>query len=267
MTVAFICVNYNNVNYTKQFIESIRKISTDIKIVIVDNDSNENDIVELKKIHDENVEVIFSDKNVGYFRGLNLGINAIDAKNYDFVVIGNNDLYFESNFVEELKKMQVNNDILCIAPNIIRLDGIHQNPHIINKFGFKENLYRKLYYSNYYVSIVLQKFYNSLKFMINPTNRVGNEKEMIITMGYGACYILNKNFFNHFKELDAPNFLMEEEGVLANQVLSVGGKTLYFPNLIVNHHDHTSIGKIPSKKLYNFAKESYKHYKHLTYLH
>jgi hypothetical protein len=61
--------------------------------------------------------------------------------------------------------------------------------------------------------------------------------------------------------LDAPVFLMGEEGILANQVLGSNGITLYSPDLIVNHHDHTSIGKVPSKKLYKFSQDSFRFYK------
>ena len=83
---------------------------------------------------------------------------------------------------------------------------------------------------------------------------------MKIFMGYGACYVLTKNFFKHFVKLDSPVFLMGEEGVLTNQILSVNGSILYTPKLVVYHLDHSTIGKINNKKLYNFSRESYKVY-------
>lgn len=267
MKVAFICVNYNNFNFTKQFIESIKKFPQEADIIIVDNHSDEIDVAELKKINDEKIDIIFSEANVGYFKGLNLGINTLEIKDYDYIIIGNNDLYFQSNFLDVLKSKKVNDDIFVIAPNIIRPDGIHQNPHIVDKFGFIAKTYRKIYFSNYYVSVILHKTYNLFKSYLKPADRVGNDREFVITMGYGACYVLTRNFFKNFDELDAPNFLMEEEGVLANQVLSKNGKTLYVPDLVVKHNDHSSIGKVNSKKLYGFARDSYKHYiKHLKYV-
>ena len=90
-------------------------------------------------------------------------------------------------------------------------------------------------------------------------DRLGHDTEQIILMGYGACYILTLNFFQHFERLDAPNFLMGEEGVLTNQIFSKNGKTLYKPNIIVYHDDHSSIGKINGKQLYYFNKESYEY--------
>ena len=94
-----------------------------------------------------------------------------------------------------------------------------------------------------------------------PLDRVNNDIEHEILMGYGACYILTKFFFKHYRFLDAPVFLMGEEGILANQILEKNGKTIYNPSIIVYHHDHASIGKVGSKKLYEFSKQSYKYYR------
>lgn len=271
MKLVFICVNYNNFGFTQKFIESINLLhghsERDISIIIVDNKSTDNSIEELKKINKENVSVIFSDENIGYFKGLNLGIQAIDTKNYDYIMIGNNDLYFQQDFLLQLEKRKLDKEIFAIAPNIIRLDGIHQNPHIVEKFGTFAKIYRRLFFTNFYISILLQKIFNVFRSSLKPINRDGFDREQIITMGYGACYLLTRNFFLNFKELDAPNFLMGEEGVLANQIIGANGKTLYIPDLVVMHHDHSSIGKISNKKMYNFSRESYYYYlKHLKHI-
>ena len=52
MKVAFICVNYNNSNYTKEYVNSILKFKNDcsLKIIIVDNSSGKDDIDLLDKI-------------------------------------------------------------------------------------------------------------------------------------------------------------------------------------------------------------------------
>ena len=149
---------------------------------------------------------------------------------------------------------------MILAPNIIRKDGIHQNPHFVNKFTRLQNIYRSFYFSNYYISLVCQLSYNIYRYFNNTNDRREHEKEIKIFMGYGACYVLTKNFFNNFSKLDSPVFLMGEEGVLTNQILSVSGSILYTPKLIVYHLDHSSIGKLNNKKLYNFSRDSYNVY-------
>jgi len=261
MKVAFICVNYNNSNYTKEYVNSILKFKNDcsLKIIIVDNSSGKDDIDLLDKIIFQEVQIIKSNNNVGYFKGLNIGIDSLKEAEYDYVVIGNNDLTFDSNFINELSNEKFDSSIFVIAPNILKPDGSHQNPHILTKFSFIKRIYRRLYYTNYYISVVIQFIMNIIVGLRKSYDRDGNNKESVILMGYGACYILTPNFFDNFNNLDAPNFLMGEEGVLANQILSKKGQTLYKPNLIVYHHDHSSIGKLPSRKLYAFSKESYEY--------
>jgi GT2 family glycosyltransferase len=274
MKIAFICVNYNNSKVTIEYILNVLEIKQnfDVKIIIVDNASHETDILELEKfildLNNNDVVLIKSIENLGYFKGLNLGINFVDKVEYDYVVIGNNDLNFNVNFINELTNVKFDSSIFVIAPNIIKPDGSHQNPHILIKFTLIKKLYRRLYYSNYYVSVALQLIMNLKAGLSKSYDREGNDKESVILMGYGACYILTRNFFNNFNCLDAPNFLMGEEGVLANQVLSRNGQTLYKPDLIVYHHDHTSIGKLPSRSLFEYNRIAYYHFiKECTYVH
>ncbi|WP_310556237.1 glycosyltransferase [Flavobacterium sp.] len=266
MKTAFVCVNYNNSKITQDYIVNVLDIKKnyDVKIIVVDNASEENDVnglsVYINCLKNDNVILLKSNSNLGYFKGLNLGMNYLEKSEFDYFVIGNNDLIFDENFINNLKSKKIKNEVFVIAPNIIRLDGVHQNPHIVTKFSPIQNLYRKIFFSNYYIGIFVQFVYNKLRTKLVKEDRVNNDKEQEILMGYGACYILTKSFFNIFNELDAPVFLMGEEGILANQVLSGNGVTLYCPDLIVNHHDHSSIGKVPSKTLYKFSQDSFKYY-------
>ncbi|WP_316790828.1 glycosyltransferase family 2 protein [Pedobacter frigoris] len=269
MRIAFICVNYNNSKITAQYIESVLAIRNeyDVKIVVVDNASYAHEIMELDAIKYPELTVIKSDENLGYFKGLNLGINSLEVNDFDFLVIGNNDLTFDPAFLDNLIKIEFSKDVLVLAPNIIRIDGVHQNPHIVHKFSGFQRLYRKLYYSNYMLAWILQNAYGLFKSKIVPEDRAGHDEAQEIVMGYGACYVLTRHFFQHFRDLNAPIFLMGEEGILADQVLSVNGVTLYHPDIKVNHHDHASIGKVSIRKLYKFSRDSYKHYiKNLKYV-
>ena len=274
--IAFICVNFNNSKITIDYIESVYNIinidKVHFNISIVDNNSLTDELIilenYLKKTQFSNIELIKNNDNLGYFSGLNCGICKLDVQDYDFVIIGNNDLSFSVDFIENLQKQYFTNDVMILAPNIIRKDGIHQNPHFVNKFSRLQNIYRSIYFSNYYISIVCQLSYNIIRYFKNTNDRKEHEKEIKIFMGYGACYVLTKNFFNNFSKLHSPVFLMGEEGVLTNQILSVSGSILYTPKLIVYHLDHSSIGKLYNKKLYNFSRDSYKVYiSKLKYIH
>ncbi|GAB3902924.1 glycosyltransferase family 2 protein [Mucilaginibacter boryungensis] len=266
MKVAFICVNYNNSKITQEYVKSVLNIkgSYEVIIIVVDNASEKHDVQALEELNHSQMILIKSQTNVGYFKGLNLGIQAIRPKEFDFIFVSNNDLTFDVNILKNLEQLNIEDSTLVLAPNIIRIDGVHQNPHIVNKFSAIQKIYRRVYFMNYYIASFLQLLYNRIKPRLVSEDRVGYNQTQTILMGYGACYILTSFFFNYFKELDAPVFLMGEEGILANQVLSVNGTTLYCHDLLVTHHDHTSIGKVGVKKMYKYSKQSYKYY--LKYL-
>lgn len=260
----FIAVNFNNSDYTIEYIKSILNLNYHKKeIFIVDNNSEKKDLENLVAYCGiiENTTLIINDENVGYFKALNIGITSIDRQKNDYVVVGNNDLVFHDDFATKINDYNPDSNTLVIAPNIIRLDGIHQNPHFINKYNRWHRYYRELYFMNYYTSTVIQWIYNALKKIIYPQNRAQPKTPIEIFSGYGACYILTPQFFTHFELLDAPLFLMWEEAFLTNQVKGVNGKIIYLPSAIVDHHDHTSISKISGKKMFNYTKEGYIYFK------
>lgn len=262
-TFHFIAVNFNNSKLTFSYIESVNLLDKkNCNVVIIDNNSDRKDVDQLEifcKKH-QNVTLIKSKANIGYFPALNLGLNHITRNANEYVIIGNNDLYFESDFVLKLDSLYIDENTFIIAPNILKLGNIHQNPHIVKKFSRIKRIYRKIYHSNYFISICMQYVYSKLKYLNGGSDRKEHDKIQTILMGYGACYILTPNFFKHYSQLDAPVFLMGEEGILANQVLKAGGVTVYHPSLVVNHLDHSSIGKLPNKSIFKYAQESYKYY-------
>jgi GT2 family glycosyltransferase len=264
----FACVNYNNSAFTIDYIKSINKLKNlefaNIQIIIVDNNSRTEDF---KNVEDfsktfENILLIRSNENTGYFGGLNLALESANTGPLTYWIIGNNDLTFDEELLNKIfqSHAKLANDVFIIAPNIITQNNIHQNPHIIGRETRIQRIYRRVYYSNFYISLILQSVYNIIKILKGGNDRKNYDNNMKILMGYGACYILTPNFFKHFDKLDAPVFLMGEEGILANQIARAGGITMYQKELIVYHHDHSSIGKLPSKTLFDYSRISYKYY-------
>jgi GT2 family glycosyltransferase len=103
----------------------------------------------------------------------------------------------------------------------------------------------------------LAQKYNSI-----TSRRADNylDKPAYIYMAIGACYLLTKNYFDHFEMLDDQLFLMGEEIILSHNISSVGGRIIYLPSLIVYHDESSSIKKLTTKELYETSKKSYKIY-------
>lgn len=264
----FIAVNYNNSAFTISYIDSVNRLikteKDNIQIIIVDNLSEGHDINILKKyiLHKDNVLLIENTENIGYFKALNTGISTIPDKQNSLIIIGNNDLEFNEDFLLKLKQVEYDEKTLVLAPNIITKDGVHQNPHVVNRVSKFKKVFYKMYFTNYYLGKFLFITWQKIKKMhSNSSEENGlHEKKMFIYMGIGACYILTPNFTAIYSKLDDGVFMWGEEALLANQIERANGKTLYDNTLLVHHHESATVSKMSSKKKYYLIKESYKIY-------
>lgn len=268
MEYVFVAVNYNGYEHTKKFINSINAISIEnndsIQIIIVDNSSSDEDIQKNEVFIDniENVFLVKSIKNLGYFGGINLGLNEIENKKTKTILICNNDLTFDKDFINNYQQISYDSNIFLLAPNIITKEGRQQNPHVVSKVSKYEIFKSDIYFSNYYVGMIFKLIFNLLKnFKKQEKNLTNNYNQVVIKRGIGACYILTEHFFDKFDNLDNKVFLWGEEAVLTNQIEEYDGKTLYVPSLKIIHHESASVSIIQSRKKYDILKKSYKIYR------
>ncbi len=270
MKCSFVFVNYNNSQLTINCLNSIIKNNNYERIVIVDNNSNENEIEILNKFIDEyeynDIIVIRNECNVGYFPGLNIGIKNIDVHLNDYVVIGNNDLVFNSSFFDEIRKLKCEKNVFVISPDIIKNNSIHQNPYLIKEYSLLRKIIYRLYYSNYVLAKLILLITDILNFQKSEKNRKNFDVEQYVNAGHGSCYILTKNYFDFFDQLPSESFLFGEEILLGNQVLSQNGKILYTPKLKVFHNEHSTMNKYSFLRTYKYQREAYKLCSKLKYL-
>lgn len=268
MKVCFIVTNFNNTYYTQMMLKSLFASDlTHFNVVIVDNSSRNDEIRFLNSVaaeYTDKVAVLYNKNNVGYFRGLNLGIRY--ARNhfsdFDYYIIGNNDLIFPDDFASQLalcKKALDNYPV--VSPNIRMLDGTPQNPHVINYISKKREFIYDLYYSSYLLAWLIVRL---AKFTRRFTDRKDESQHDIaqeIYQGYGACYILTPKFFEHFTELWAPTFLMYEEFFLSRQLAEKRFKIYYEPSVSITHYCNTSTGTLPSKLKWEYSRQAHKEYR------
>lgn len=268
MKIGFVFTNFNNSHFTRKAIHSLflNEDWNNCHVAVVDNSSDENDI---KLLHDikrdyPSIHLILNSDNIGYFKGLNVGISYLRSKEerIDHIIVGNNDLCFPNNFIASIyANLSKFSYYPVISPNIITLDGFHQNPHVVKKISkFREMIY-DLYYSSYYLAAIIKK-------VAAVTNKFTDRKDegqydiaQTIYQGCGACYILGPLFFSNFESLWAPTFLMGEEFFLSRQLANKNLKIFYEPSIIVQHHCHATMEKIPNKKFWEISRESHKVYR------
>jgi len=257
--------NFNGASLTRGAVESLATSPhwTQCEIVIVDNHSDTQDVDQLEQLKQEypRIHVVWNDVNAGYFPGLNVGISYIRARfpELNTIVVGNNDLVFPSDFVDSIRE---NAGLLAqhwvISPDLITLDGVHQNPHVINGISKPRKLIYDIYYSWYPFALFIRWFARHTRRFTRRTDSDAHRIGRPIHTGYGACYILGPQFFRHFTELWAPTFLMGEELFLSKQLRDHGQQVYYEPSIKVRHHDHASVDKIPTRQMWLVSREAHK---------
>ena len=268
MKIAYVCTNYNSSELTIKAAKSLLSIpgSENVKIVIVDNSSDRQSRELLNQFIDDHpsVDVIFSEENLGYFRGLNLGISFVREKYGEFsvMVIGNNDLEFPNDFFVTLASNQLLfQKYPVVSPNLITLDGIRQNPHIREGVSKRRELIWALYYTSYPIAKLLSFISSKTRRFTERKDYTSWEKAGEIYQGYGACYLLGPIFFKYFEKLWAPTFLYGEEYFLWKQLNSVNLKLYYEPSIEVWHMDHATTGRLQKRVQWEYSKIAYELYK------
>jgi GT2 family glycosyltransferase len=261
MRLGYVCTNYNSSAVTLHAIETLRKnVGHDLYIIVVDNASKESETATLESVADNQTHVIRLKENVGYFAGLNVGIKYLRALNVDveWMVIGNNDLEFSSDFCDKLERVIPElRQYPVISPDIVTGDNEHQNPHVISGISkFREMLY-DVYYSNYYVGMVLQKLALTFRSISDRKDELEWQTARAIYQGHGSVYIIGPRFFDLFEELWAPTFIMSEEFFLSKQLSDVGEKIFYDPRISIRHLWHASLAALPSKRRWELARDAH----------
>jgi GT2 family glycosyltransferase len=264
MKVGYVCTNYNNSEFTVKAVRTLlANEDHQYEIVVVDNRSDVENVTLLQELTDKipKVHVIFNEDNVGYFRGLNIGIRYMRIRypDIEWIVVGNNDLEFPPDFADKLASNATRLSAhAVVSPDVITVDGVHQNPHVISGISALRELFYVLYYSNYYVAMIIQR----LAAILHPLSRRGDEKHWRVAQpihqGHGSCYLLGPRFFRQFDELWAPTFLMAEEYFLSKQLANVGQQVYYDPIIQVTHQWHASLSKLPSRQRWIYARDAHR---------
>lgn len=267
MRIGFVCTNYNNSEDTREAVSSLSRSGRhEYAIVVVDNHSGLKHVEALKELKREfhNVELILNKANVGYFSGLNIGIRCLQSSQPDthITVIGNNDLVFPADFGDSLdRNLSVLEKNAVVSPDIVTMDGVHQNPHVISKVGRFRELVYNMYYANYYVAIAIRQLAKLTRSFTDRPDETQHNIAQQICQGYGACYMLGPLFFHHFKELWAPTFLMHEEYFLSKQLSEEGFSIYYEPSIKVLHRCHGAMRAITGRKAWEAARRAQKVYR------
>lgn len=261
--VDYVCTNYNNSDDTIAAVTSLRNgDGQNCRVIVVDNSSAQEQLLKLQKFceNDSLVTLVSLDENIGYFPGLNIGLTELleGEGPVDVVVVGNNDLLFPYDFCACVEKIAHRfSDYSVVSPDIVTIDGHHQNPHVIEGISTAREIMYDLFHYSYWIALATRGIVSVLGGLARRGDEDQHANAMEITQGHGSCYLLGPLFFEKFGRLWAPSFLFGEEYFLSLQLERQGEKVFYDPGVTVTHAWHSSIQNLPSKRQWELAREAH----------
>ena len=120
--IVIILLNYNNYKDTIECINSIKQNTSEnnfiYEIVVVDNKSTNESLLELKKI--EGITLIQASKNAGFSSGNNIGIKYAIENKSEYILLLNNDTIITENSIDKMYlELKKHNDIGIMSSRIM----------------------------------------------------------------------------------------------------------------------------------------------------
>ena len=219
---SIIILTYNNLDKTKDCIESIRKYTDkdSYEIIVVDNNSTDDTKLFLEEQDD--IKVIFNESNVGFPMGCNIGI-ANAEETYDILLL-NNDTIVTKNWLSNLKKCLYSDEKIgavgAVSNNGANLQGVD---FTYNDFDEMQNLASK-----------------------NNISDVKKWEEKVCLIGY--CLLIKREVMDQLNGLDegyTPGYI--EDNDLSLNIIKLGYRLMLCHDSFIHHYLGTSFRKDEDK--------------------
>ncbi|OGG19244.1 hypothetical protein A2721_00220 [Candidatus Gottesmanbacteria bacterium RIFCSPHIGHO2_01_FULL_47_48] len=256
MDVSVVIVSYNSKDLFKNCLESVYKFTKDLEfeVIVVDNASTDGVTDYLKSqispaspelgrgranIKDtnqkSNLKAIFSEENLGFSRGNNVGIKEAKGK---YVLLLNNDTELLENSIERMKLwMDAHQDVAVVSCQLVNSEhkasatgGFFPRLHNVIAWGwFLDDL------------PILRNYFPSY----HPHPGPMYDKEQFLDWVTGAFFFVRKAAIDQVGMFDENIFMYGEELEWCIRFKKAGWKIGYTPITKVVHHERGSQGGLP----------------------
>lgn len=222
--MSLIVLNWNGRRFIDPFFESLEKVVVprgyELEKIFVDNNSSDDSVSYVKSKY-KDVKIVCNDKNYGYAEGNNRGIKAAKG---EFILVTNNDVHFDKNWLSELVKAAEDNpDKDLFVPKLV-----FANKNLINNAGSM---------------LVESSDWPIVE--IGVDEKITSEKvnrDYEITAFCGANVLFRRSFLEEVGLFDKYFFMYFEDGDLSWRGQKMGKKFMYVHKSVV-FHEHTGTSK------------------------
>ena len=208
----------------------------------------------------DSVALLASEENPGYFGGAAKGLAAHLATHPppDWVIVTNDDIYFADVFFAKLAVLSCPPDTGVIAPDtVVPSTGNHQNPYQLRRPGRMRLRVLLLSFSHpllYRMALLFAKLRPSRWFPSPPPAAL--DQPCDIYAPHGACVLFHARYFAAGGTLDHIAFLYAEENFVAEICRRAKLRVRYEPSLRVEHHEHSTMRKVPSNLHLKYMRDA-----------
>lgn len=231
--VSIIIVNYNTKELTKKAIQAIFDKTEGIKyeIIVVDNNSKDGSVEELKKVFQDKIKIIEPKENLGFGRANNLGIKQSNGK---YVFLLNSDTELINNAIKIFYDyMEQNEQVGVCGGNLYNINNVPEDSYIMNRetlFSFFYRRYLELFFNT--LSIITKK----IRFCrFNYSNKV-KEVGMIV----GADMFIRESALEKSGLFDENIFMYGEDTDLNFRIRKSGYSIKSIPQVKIFHYSSKS---------------------------
>ncbi len=222
--IAAIIPFKNNAELTIQCIRSLHQAWDDVDIYAVNNNSDEETIRQVKQ---EQCKIVDAKIQYNYSMVNNIGLSYINLKEYEYLLLLNNDVIVGLNAIQEMLNCFIDETIGAVGCKLLYPDGRVQFGGVGLSHKYKEN--QHLWYH-------IDQFKEQADCSLS--NYVQHSHSLT-----AACMLLRKDAVIRCGLFDADTFPIGfSDAFLALNFRKNGFNLIYTPNAICIHHESVSRG-------------------------
>lgn len=231
--IAIIVLNWKQAKLTIETVDSLLKINHKnfkYQILIVDNASSDDSLIQFKEKYSQNknISILETKNNLGYAGGNNFGIKKTINK-FDYILVANNDILVDPNFLDKLFKESLKNPNAILSPKIYFAAGFEywkdkytakEKGKVIWAIGGKMD-WNNVYGSNIGIDEVDHGQYDKSHPQIDFIS--------------GCCFLIPSKILKKIGLFDEKYFLYLEDADLTIRAKNAGYKLKFVPDSIIWH--------------------------------
>lgn len=229
--ISVIIVNWNGGDIIMRCIDSLAN-KKDLELIVVDNDSTDKSIDNLKKCNYNNLRIIENDKNLGFGTACNIGAKAASG---NIIVFLNPDAFISYDNIFQLSAVCMQKSLCILAPMVYE-----ERYGTARTAAYFPTITRKLFGGIASRVADVYKWNVPSSILMSYPSSYYNGKELVaVDWVIGACMMMRKDIFLKLGGFDEKIFLYAEETDLCRRAWQ-----LSIPCYVVTslHVDHTGGG-------------------------